>query len=120
MHKLAIEDRLGKPLKSTDPLFLWLIEHVSAIFNRHVVGNDGKTPYERVHGAKPKFERFGKQIRFFIPKRRRAKMERKYDEGVYLGTGQNSNEHFIGRADGYVTRAQWLEYHTEASGKQSS
>ena len=67
-----------------------------------------KCAYERIHGQipNPRAIEFGERILFFVPKRRRAKLDRKYAEGIYLGSSLNSNEHVIARADGFVTRAR--------------
>ena len=43
---------------------------------------------------------------YFVPRRRRVKLDRRYEQGIYLGTAQNSNEHFVSRPDGAVTRAR--------------
>ena len=43
---------------------------------------------------------------YFVPNRKRYKLDRRYDEGIFLGTSCSSNEHFIGRPDGAVTRAR--------------
>ena len=40
VHKLALEKRIGARWPVKHPLFAWLVEHVSDIMNRFLVGRD--------------------------------------------------------------------------------
>ena len=46
------------------PALLWLIEHTASILNRFVVGSDGQTAYQRLHGrrANKKAVEFGEKL----------------------------------------------------------
>ena len=48
---------------------LWLIEHNASILNRFVVGDDGQTAYQRLHGrrANKKAVYFGERLFYYIP-----------------------------------------------------
>ena len=50
VHKLAFENRIGARLPVKHPLFACLVEHVSDILNRFLVGRDGKTAVQRMKG----------------------------------------------------------------------
>ena len=51
-HQAAVEDSLKHRTPSKGPLMLWLIEHVAAVLNRYSFDDEGKTPYEHMHGRK--------------------------------------------------------------------
>ena len=46
------------------PAMLWLIEHTASIFKRFVVGDDGQTAHQRLHGrrANKKAVEFGEKL----------------------------------------------------------
>ena len=46
--KSALDNRLGTDLPMTSNILPWLIEFASVLLNRYLVGNDGKTSYERL------------------------------------------------------------------------
>ena len=50
VHLAALERRIGAKIPSNHPVLAWLVEHVSDIISRYMVGLDGKTGYERLYG----------------------------------------------------------------------
>ena len=52
--KGALEDRIQERIPATHPIMAWLAEHVASIDRRFAVGDDGKTPIERIRGRKGK------------------------------------------------------------------
>ena len=86
--KAAVEDRIGKPVPSTSPLMRWLFHHASFLLTKYHVGPDGFTGYMRLHGKGTHLDRiceFGEKIRWFVPKKRRTKLEPKWRNGLCLG-----------------------------------
>ena len=52
VHLLALESKIGGGLPSDHPVTTWLIQYVADNINKHLVGADGMTPYERLHHGK--------------------------------------------------------------------
>ena len=48
------------------------IGHAASVHNRFTIGEDGKTPYHRMHGLKAseRAVEFGERVMFFIPKKK--------------------------------------------------
>ena len=46
----ALEERIGVTLEIGDTIWPWLVEYAGHLLNRHEVGHDGKTAYERLKG----------------------------------------------------------------------
>ena len=69
-YKLAFDDHVGKPTETTHPLFKWLVEHTSAVYNRTTKGPDGITPDQKLHGciSSTRAVEFGERVLFYIPK----------------------------------------------------
>ena len=85
--KSAFEARLGMRLGSTHPVMYWLVEYASVLLSKYSVGNDGCTAYQKLHGkrAHEKLVEFGEKVLYFIPKAKRAKLDKIFGLGVYLG-----------------------------------
>lgn len=66
----------------------WLIEHAAGMYNRYVVGDDDRTPYEAMHGQrfKGKLVEFGEQVFYFIPMKLRSKLDLRWRTGTFLGS----------------------------------
>ena len=108
--KLALEERLGCRLGSQSPVMKWLCEHVAANLNRFNVGDDGCTPYQRLHGKRYSGHvlELGEKIHFFTPARTRTKLDKRWHDGMYLGTSLVSNEHFVANERGGISRAMGI------------
>ena len=48
--KDALEDRLKVPIPETHFILDWALAYTTSVHRRHVIGRDGKTSSERVHG----------------------------------------------------------------------
>lgn len=108
--KLALGERLDAKICSSYPVLKWLCEHLAATINRYHIGTDGKTAYQRAHGKRYSGHvlECGERIYYWRPKRLRTKLDPRWADGIYLGTSQHSNEHFIGLPSGIVTRGRGI------------
>ncbi len=50
VHLAALEHKIGGKFPSGHPVLTWLVEHVTDIISKYMVGLDGKTGYERLFG----------------------------------------------------------------------
>ena len=67
--KIALESRIATRIPSTHPVLKWLVEHSATVLNRCRVNENGKTPYEEVHGQRStqKVVEFGEQVFYSDP-----------------------------------------------------
>ena len=47
----ALEDLVGYRLPGTHPVLAWMIEHAADVLSKFLVGDDGKTAYDRLRGS---------------------------------------------------------------------
>ena len=87
------------------------------ILRRAKVGQDGRTPFETIHGQRwrGKMVEFGEQVFYFVPKRLRAKLNLRWRLGVFLGNAQSTNECYVGAANGDVIKTRAVTRVVEAS-----
>ena len=104
----ALMHRLQCRITATHLIFQWLVMHVASVMNRYVVGGDGRTAFQRLHGrrASSKAVEFGERVFYYIPKKLRAKMSLRWRLGMYLGVASHSGEHLIGTWSGDVVRTR--------------
>ena len=60
----------------------------------------------RLHGKGTHLDRiceFGEKVHWYVPKKRRTKLEAKWRNGISLSRSWNSDQNVIGLADGTVT-----------------
>ena len=50
--KIDLEEKLGTQVPCAHPIMSWMVEHAAETLNRYLVGEDGKTAYERLRGKK--------------------------------------------------------------------
>ena len=64
--KDSFEAKIGHKLKANNNILAWLVEFAGVMLNKYRVGNDGKTPCERLRGKASKFLglEFGKLLNF--------------------------------------------------------
>ena len=107
-YKAALEDRIGERVPSTHPVIHWIVEHAASVYNRFVVGEDGQTPYEAMHGQRfrGKLAEFGEQVFYFIPRKLRSKLDLRWRIGTFLGNSQSSNEAFVATTAGGVVKTR--------------
>ena len=106
--KAAFESRIGAKVPGSHPVIRWLVEHVADIINKYAITRNGMSPHEELHGKKAQERRieFGERVFFSTPKKGRAKMDLRWRLGIYLGHAPNSNELFVGVANGNVIKAR--------------
>lgn len=92
------------------PLMTWLSEHVSATINGFHAHDDGVTAYQRSRGQP--FNAYAlevcERVFYAVLKKARTKHDKRWNDGVYLGSSRSSNEHFVGRSSGHVGKARGL------------
>ena len=91
-------------------MMLWLVEYAAALLSKYAVGQDGRTAYQRLHGrkAKERLVEYGEKVLYFIPKAKRAKLDKRFGVGVFLGRALWGDENYVARADGSVIRTRGL------------
>ena len=80
--KDTLDDAIGDTVPPNHAILTWLVEHVASIDRRAAVGQDGKTPLERIRGRKGRdvMAQFGESVLYLplrgdLADRRRAKMD---------------------------------------------
>lgn len=110
VHKLALEGRIGENISVQHSVFPWLIEFVAVVINKHLVGKDGRTAYERMKHKLNKGETlpFGCQVMLRVSgKVAGGVMGERWFPGTWLGTRASSGEHLVARgSDGIVVRTR--------------
>ena len=104
--KIALEQRLGVKISTSDSAMAWINDHAAMLLSRYKVSNDGKTPYRRLTGKDcraPMLE-FGERV-LAKPKRnprttRKLSLKSRWIEGTWVGSTRNSNEHLVIVDDG--------------------
>ena len=116
-YKCALETRIQHRISSDCSALRWMIEHVCSIHNRNVCNNDGRTPFETIHGQRwrGKMVEFGEQVFYYVPKRLRAKLNLRWRLGTFLGNAQSTNECYVAAANGDVIRTRAITRVVEAS-----
>ena len=78
------------------------------MLTKYFIGRDGLTAYMRLHGRHPteRICEFGERVCWFVPAKRRTKLEPRWLNGVFLGRAYNSDQNFVGLSDGTVTTAR--------------
>ncbi len=89
VHLLALERKIGATFPAKHPVLAWLVEHVSDIISKYMVGLDGKTGYERLFGRPVREEglEFGETLHW---KHRATQdmnvvLDARWSSGVWLG-----------------------------------
>jgi hypothetical protein len=103
--RCGLEQRLGVKLSGKHPVMAWLVEHGADLLSRYVVGEDGRTGYERLKGKKCTTEavEFGEKVHYKLNMKAKSKddkMEAKWDEGFYLGRWWRTGEAIVGTPGG--------------------
>jgi hypothetical protein len=89
VHLAALERRIGAKFPSDHPVVTWLVEHVSDVISKYMVGVDGKTAYERLYGRPVREEglEFGESLhwRHRPTKDMNVVLDTRWSSGVWLG-----------------------------------
>ena len=115
--KSALDSRLKQKVPVNHPLMNWLVEHTANVINRYAITSDGSTPYQALHGKRStlKVVEFAEQVFFYVPKKLRAKLSRRWQLGTYLGLVNSSNEHMVATRHGNVVKSRSVVRVVEAS-----
>jgi len=112
VHLFSLERKVAVRFPSAHPVVAWLVEHVSDVGCKYLVGADGRTPYERLFGKKVREEalEFGEVILYRPRTRQDANvlLEPRWCTGVWLGRRWGSMTHRI-YADGQVVDARAVQ-----------
>ena len=105
-----LEDQIKAPIKSDSPIIAWMVEYASMLLTKYLVGDDGMTGYQCLHGQpiRERLPEFGETMYFYVPKRQRGKLDARWRVGVFLGRSLNSDQNCVGLSSGEVTRARGL------------
>ena len=109
VHKLAFESRIGERLPIRHPLIPWLVEHISNVLNKFLVGSDGKTATQRAKGrtSEQYVLEFASPCMFrVVGKVDGASMTERWYSGYWLGKRFGTEEHLVLKDDGLVVRAR--------------
>ena len=105
----ALQRRIGAVFKTNHPVIAWLVEYAADLLSKFLVGDDGKTAYERLKGKpfQKELAEFGERVHYKLQrcKGKEAKMEAKWGEGHFLGFWWRTGEAIIGTGDGIVKAA---------------
>ena len=85
--RAALQGRLKMQIPMRHPIMQWVMENVGSVMNHYVMGNDGLTAYQRLHGrrADSKAVEFGEHVFYHVPKKLRSKMQLRWRIGIYMG-----------------------------------
>ena len=100
-----LEFQIKEKLKSDAPITQWMIRWAGMLMTRYVVKEDGKTAYEKIKGRKCRdpVVPFGEHVWYKQLKvGPNNKAETSWQEGIWLGQCQKSNEVLIGTTQGVV------------------
>ena len=99
VHLAALERKAEVIFPSEHPVTAWLVEHVSDVLSKYLVGADGHTAYERLFGKQAREEglEFGEQVLF---RKRRAQdmnvvLDGRWEPGIWLGRRWGSGTHRV-------------------------
>jgi hypothetical protein len=89
VHLAALERKIGAKFPSGHPVLTWLVEHVSDLICKYMVGVDGKTGFERLFGRPVREEalEFGETLhwRHRATKDMNVVLDTRWSSGVWLG-----------------------------------
>ena len=106
--KLAWEARCGGRIPSAHPILAWLVEHCAFFLNRYATDQNGLTPFAKLHGkdSRDRVAELEEQILWFVPKKKRVKLDARWRYGVFLGRSMNTDYNYVGLSDGTVVCAR--------------
>ena len=103
--RLWCESVLGATLEITENAMAWLVRHAGWLTVRFLIKSDGKSAYQRLKGKAytgevvPLFE----LVWFHLPDRKQAKLEVRWDDGLWIGKTDRNDEHIVATPDGKAT-----------------
>ena len=116
--KDAVEDALKEKVPPTHDLLAWMVEHAMSVDRRTAIGEDGKTPLERIRGRRGRdvMAEFAESV-LFIPLRgnisdsQKAKinLEPRFQDGVFLGLSDRSDEILVWCKEGIPSEEELMK-----------
>jgi len=102
-----LESDVGGKLKKDADAVQWAVRWAGMLISCYQVGEDGKTPYERIRGRRCKvpIAKFGERVLYKEledGKADRAKIESAWKSGIWLGIKGRTREHIIGTDQGVI------------------
>ena len=95
MH-LTLDRFMEKHVPVTHPLIAWLVEHAAFVRLTGVIGQDGKTAYQRIRGTEHKLRLpfFGENIRYKCRSQGSgvAGEGTRWSEGIFVGIYRRTNQ----------------------------
>ena len=106
----SIEAKTGEEVNPRDAIMTWIVKHAAVVRTRFKVGQDGKTPYERIKGKKSSrpLVHIGEKVMYMpLKPGRLGGMHSRFFYGVFLGINERTDEVCIG-TEGGVIKAQTM------------
>ena len=99
--KIALEQRIGSELNTSDAMLIWAGDHAATMLSRYKLSVDGMTPYRRLMGKDcraPMLE-FGERVLakpMRNPKsRKKLSLKTRWIDAVWVGSTRHSKEHIV-------------------------
>ena len=108
--KFALESKVNQQIPPEAAILAWIAEHAGTLYRRHNVGADGKTPYERRKGKMSHrvLAEIGELVWYMpLESTKKAKLDPRYEKGVFLGIVDRSDEAILG-VEGGIVRARTI------------
>ena len=103
-----IEAQIGAQVDQRKPLLQWLISGAAFLVVRHCVGEDGRTPHQRIEQRRClKALAVTGEVAHVRPVRhneRARTSEERWSKGVWLGVKRHAAETLVGTSEGVVRR----------------
>ena len=100
--KCSLERMYNINLKAKDTLVKWLVRHAWIVTRYQKGVADDKTPFERVKEKKYTSDLlpFGERVLYREPGDHVAKLQEKWNDGLWLGRSSSSDEHIVATSTG--------------------
>ena len=101
--RFALEARIGKDVPAGSNVVVFMAEYAAYLINRLEVGKDGRTATERNKGkaATVMGVEFGEKVMYRKKRKSKmAKMDRRWDKGIFVGVRVQSGEFWIATPEG--------------------
>lgn len=101
----GLESRYQMEMTGEHEIVPWMIRHAAQSMNRCIVKEDGKTPYQNCKGRpfRKTASEFGECVRHLrAASVGKAKFDSRWEEGMFIGVRDESNEVLIGTSQEVV------------------
>ena len=104
--KSDLEEKFGRQLNDSNPILAWIPRHACFLLRMYRVGDDGRTPYERLRGRRWRRPAvgFGERVHYrpVQGSRRKNDYEPRNLVGTYVGTNTKNSELLLLTPEGVV------------------